>query len=85
MNLGNQKTLKTGEFPQVEEALYTWFHQQQRRNAPISGDVLREKAKVFMKKLQKTNIFEAVLVGWTIFKNDWYSFSSNERRKTFCR
>lgn len=61
--LGTRKTLKTGEFPQVEEALYAWFLQERNRHTPISGELLMEKAKVFYSKIMNKDDFRAS-VGW---------------------
>jgi hypothetical protein len=45
------KTLKTGEFPEVKDALYLRFLQERNRHTPISGEILKEKAKYFYKKI----------------------------------
>lgn len=42
---GARKTLKTPENQQLEDALFTWFIEQRRKNVPLSGDILMEKAK----------------------------------------
>lgn len=62
-NVSARKTLKTGEFPQVEEALYAWFMQERNRHAPISGELLMEKAKIFYRKIMNKDDFQAS-VGW---------------------
>jgi hypothetical protein len=55
------KTLKTGEFLEVEDALYLWFLQERNRHIPISGEILKEKAKYFYKKKSHTKkIFKVV-------------------------
>lgn len=56
---GDRKTLKGGEFPKIEEALYTWFQQQRGRNAPISGDILKSKARFFYNKINNKDDFRA--------------------------
>lgn len=48
---GARKTLKTPENPQLEDALFTWFIEQRRKNVPLSGDILMEKAKYFHGRL----------------------------------
>ena len=58
-----RRTLKMSERPQVEEALYSWFKQQRKRHAPISGDVLKEKAKFFYREIIKKDDFRAVTAG----------------------
>uniref|UniRef100_A0A2H8TNS6 Jerky-like n=1 Tax=Melanaphis sacchari TaxID=742174 RepID=A0A2H8TNS6_9HEMI len=64
-----RKTLKTGEFPEIEDALYLWFLQERNRQTPISGEILKEKAKYFYKKITHKNDFQAS-DGWLDkFKN----------------
>ncbi|KAI4463865.1 hypothetical protein MML48_4g00003543 [Holotrichia oblita] len=55
----NRKTLKTSEIPEVEEALFIWFKQQRNRNAPISGDILKQKAQFFYHEITKKTDFRA--------------------------
>lgn len=54
-----RKTLRTGEFPQVEDALYAWFIQERNRHSPISGEILKEKAKFFYNRIMKNDDFRA--------------------------
>lgn len=56
---GNRKTTKTAENPKVEDALYAWFHQQRERHAPISGEILKEKAKFFYEEIENKQDFHA--------------------------
>ena len=58
-----RKTLRAAEFPHVEECLYEWFLQERRRHTPMSGEILKEKAKVFYKKITKKEDFCA-RKGW---------------------
>lgn len=58
-----RKTLKTGEFPQVEDSLYAWFLQERNRHTPISGEILKEKARYFYRKIMKKDDFQAS-EGW---------------------
>lgn len=60
---GKRQTLRTGDYPQMEEALYAWFLQERRRHVPISGDILREKAKFFYRKIMNKDDFHAS-IGW---------------------
>lgn len=55
----NRKTLKTSELPEVEDALFIWFKQQRNRNAPISGDILKQKAQFFYQEITKKTDFRA--------------------------
>lgn len=59
----SRKTLKPGEFPQVEDSLYLWFLQERERHTPISGEILKEKARFFYKKIMNNDDFHAS-EGW---------------------
>lgn len=48
---GVRKTLKAPENLQLEDALFTWFIEQRRKNVPLSGEILMEKAKYFHGRL----------------------------------
>lgn len=52
-----RKTLKTGESPLIEECLYAWFVQERNRHAPLSGEMIREKAKYFYREVTKEDDF----------------------------
>lgn len=58
-----RKTLKTGEFPQVEDSLYFWFLQERNRHTPISGEILKGKARFFYRKIMNKDDFQAS-EGW---------------------
>ncbi len=60
---GKRQTLKKGEHPEVEEALYMLFLQERNRHAPISGSMLAIKAKYFYKEITKKDDFVASK-GW---------------------
>lgn len=49
------KTLKTGEFPEVEDGLYLWFLQERNRHTPISDKIL----KFFYKEITHKDDFQA--------------------------
>lgn len=36
---GNQQTLRDGDFPEVQQALYAWFLQEQNRHTSIRGNI----------------------------------------------
>lgn len=59
----NRKTLKKAEYPRVEKALYNWFLKQRRKNLPVSGEMLKEKAKMLHGDFQETQGFNAS-PGW---------------------
>lgn len=58
-----RKTLRKGEFPQVEDILYAWFIQERNRHTPISGEILKEKPKIFYEKIMGKDDFKAS-EGW---------------------
>jgi hypothetical protein len=60
----NRQTLKCGDYPEVEDALYTWFLQVCKRHTLISGEIIREKAKYFYKMIMKKMISEQEMDGW---------------------
>lgn len=47
---GKRKTLKVGDCPKMENALYMWFIQRRSKHTPISGEILKAKAIEFYKK-----------------------------------
>jgi hypothetical protein len=49
----DRQTLKYGEYPEVEDALYTLVLQERNRHTPISGEIIRDKAKYFCKMNMK--------------------------------
>lgn len=65
---GSRQTTRTGEYKQMEEALYYWFIQERRRNTPITADIFRQKALYFYENIYKNSDFRAS-DGWlTKFK-----------------
>lgn len=58
-----RQTLKFGENPKVDESLYAWFLQERDRHTPISGEILKEKARDFYRKITKKDDFQAS-EGW---------------------
>ncbi|XP_037823997.1 jerky protein homolog-like [Lucilia sericata] len=64
----NRKAIKQGEFPIMENRLFSWFQRQRRCHNPITGAILQFKAKEIHKKLYGGD-FNASH-GWlTRFKN----------------
>lgn len=66
------------EFPKVEEALYTWFHQQREWCTLISGNILKAKAKFLQKEITKNKISMTAMGGSIIYEKWSYMFSSNK-------
>lgn len=56
---GKRKTLRSGEFIKMERALYKWFLKNRERNAPMSSNILKTKAKFFYEKIYKKTDFKA--------------------------
>lgn len=55
---GGRQTLKFGEYPQVEQALYSWYLEE-RGQTPLSGDILRQKARTLYQEIMKRDDFKA--------------------------
>ncbi|XP_045505912.1 tigger transposable element-derived protein 2-like [Colias croceus] len=55
----SRQTVKIGEYPVMEDALYTWFLQEQARHTPLTGDIIRQKALTFYEKIYKNANFKA--------------------------
>ena len=53
--------MKIGDYKKLDEALYIWFRQQRELNIPLSGALLREKARMLYEQLypNTTKIFTA--------------------------
>lgn len=64
-----RKTLRTGEFPEVEDVLYLWFWQTLNRRTPICGKILKEQAKYFYKNITQKDHFQASDSWLDKFKN----------------
>ena len=43
----NRKTMKPAKFDELDRVLYEWFKQRRSEGIPISGFILREKAREF--------------------------------------
>ncbi|XP_066137377.1 jerky protein homolog-like [Euwallacea fornicatus] len=56
---GNRRTLKNAKAPKMENSLYKWFLQQRENHVPISGEILKERAKLLNQKLKETENFVA--------------------------
>jgi len=72
-----RKILKTGEFPEVEDALYLWFLQECNRHTPISSEIWNEKAKYFYKKITQKNDFQ-VTDGWLDKSKNCFGMRSHQ-------
>ena len=57
-DLSHRKSMKTGNYPQLENALL-FFKQQRALGKPISGSLLKEKTNIFQEKIT-TDVVPAV-------------------------
>lgn len=62
-NINKRCTLKKSKFDKLDEALWIWFCQERRRNTPLDGPIVKEKAKFFYKLLYCDDNFMAS-EGW---------------------
>lgn len=46
----NRKRFRSGNFTDIENALFTWFVKARSENIPITGPILASKAEVLAKK-----------------------------------
>ena len=60
----NRCTLKKSRFSQVDEATYLWFLQERERGTPLSGPIIREKARQLHEKFQEKNLEFVASEGW---------------------
>lgn len=61
---GKRKTLKKSEFPKMEKCLYRWFVRMRNKNWPVSGMMLKEKAKQLHFKLNDSKTTFTASSGW---------------------
>ena len=61
---GKRKSLRPSEYPLMEKALYKWFLTQRERNSPVSGIILKEKAKYFHEKYYARHSTFSASSGW---------------------
>ncbi|XP_066260464.1 jerky protein homolog-like [Euwallacea similis] len=57
--LGKRKTLKNAKAPKMENFLYKWFLKQREKHVPISGEIIKERAKLLNAKLKEIENFVA--------------------------
>lgn len=56
---GKRKTLKNAKAPKMEYSLYKWFLKQRENHVPVSGKVLKQRARLLNEKLKETENFVA--------------------------
>lgn len=52
---GKLKRLRSAEYPELENCISTWIKQVRNKNIPISGPMIKEKAREFASKLSIDN------------------------------
>lgn len=63
-NLKLRKTLRTGEFPDFEEGLYSWFLKQREKQNILSREIVCEKAKKMFKDVYGNDKTFNASYGW---------------------
>ena len=71
MGAKNVKTMKVGEYEELDEALYIWFCQQHEKNVLVSGQLLMEKARILFLMLYGDS--DRSLQGVLVFSGDFAS------------
>lgn len=46
-----RQTMRKSDYPLLDDALYEWFLQERSRHTPLSGPILKEKARFFQTKI----------------------------------
>lgn len=64
IGVSKRKTLRKGEYPRMEKALYNWFIGQRTKNCPVSGEMLKEKAKKLHADIKETEGSFHASSGW---------------------
>lgn len=59
-----RKTLKSGEYPQMEDALYKWFLHLRAKNISVSSTMLTEKAKQYHRQFYGNDSQFSGSIGW---------------------
>lgn len=61
---GKRQTLKSSEFPIMEKRLYTWFLDQRNKNVNVSGEMIKEKAKLLNSQINENDREFSASEGW---------------------
>lgn len=59
-----RQTMRTSNFPLLDDAIYEWFLQERTRHTPLSGPILKEKAKFFQMKIYPNESDFKASDGW---------------------
>ena len=64
----NRKTMKPAKFDELDRVLYEWFKQRRSEGIPISGFILREKAREFHQTMdQEELLLYYIIIFWGKF------------------
>ena len=77
-----RKSLRTGEYPIMEKKLYEWITKCRENHIPLSGNIIKGKAKEIHKKLCG-GLFYASCGWFSKFKNGMESGSLKFLVKNF--
>ena len=58
----NRKTMKPAKFDELGRVLYEWFKQRRSEGIPISGFILREKAREFHQTMDLEEYYYIILL-----------------------
>lgn len=61
-----KKTMKKAEFPRMEKRLYKWFMRMRSKNWPVSGIMLKEKAKQLQSEIYGNEAKFTASTGWLV-------------------
>ncbi len=64
-NAANRISMKIGQTPKINKAVYLWFYSHKTRGKPTSGPIIKEKAEILSENFQmKTKVSKLVKVGY---------------------
>ncbi|KAF9424110.1 hypothetical protein HW555_000819 [Spodoptera exigua] len=72
----SRQTVKIGEYPVMEDALYTWFLQERARHTPLTGDIIQLKQMLFQKN--QTELTEQDVEEWFAENSDSFPAMTDE-------
>jgi hypothetical protein len=61
---GKRRTLKSSELPKMEKRLYHWFTTQRNKNLVVSGEMIKEKAKLLHSEIKESSKEFTASEGW---------------------
>ena len=80
-----RKTLKRGNFPELEDELLLWYAEQQKANCQVSNEMFKSEAKRIHIKLKGENAIFQLGVGWLSRFKKRYGIPSTMKRNNFTR